>query len=80
MEGLKTASLSRIPNRETPEDGADFCQVPKRWLSVAEVQQYTGLGRSSVLKLGQEIGCVRHFGRRVMYDRFAIDRFFAEQD
>lgn len=34
---------------------------------------YTSLGRDSVRKWCKEIGAVRKIGKRVMYDRLAID-------
>ena len=75
---LYEQKMLNTPIRETPEDGF-MQQIPKRWLSVAEVMEYTGLCRSSVIKLGEAAGCVRHFGRRVLYDRLAVDQYLEKR-
>ncbi len=50
-----------------------------RMLSEIQAQAYTGLGRCSIRKLGAEIGAIKHFGRRVLYDRVIIDKYFDAQ-
>ncbi len=47
----------------------------KRMLSEKESARYCGLGRSSIRKLGAEIGAVQHYGRRVLYDRTVLDAY-----
>ena len=71
----------QAPRYEIPEAEAwgNFTRIPKRWISEKELIIYTGLSRSSARKLGEQIGCVRRFGRRVLYDRFAIDQYFDSQ-
>ena len=50
-----------------------------RFLSEIGAQQYYGLGRTSIRKLGAELGAIKHFGRRILYDRIIIDRYFDAQ-
>lgn len=53
--------------------------IKVRMLSEIQAQAYTGLGRSSIRKLGAEIGAIKRFGRRVLYDRNIIDQYFDAQ-
>ena len=46
----------------------------KRLLSWEEAQEYCGLGRSSVRKYAEGIGAIKHYGRRVLFDRVIIDK------
>ena len=46
----------------------------KRLLNIEEVCIYTGLGQTSARVHMQEIGAVRRFGRRVLYDKQVIDK------
>jgi len=52
----------------------------KRMLSELEARAYTGLGRTSVRKLGEQLNCIYRFGRRILYDRVLIDAYFDEQN
>ena len=57
---------------QSPKDST----VIPRMLNEIQARAYTGLGRSSIRKLGEEIGCIHRYGRRILYDRQAIDAFF----
>lgn len=46
----------------------------KRLLSAEEVAIYTGLGRNTARKFCEEIGAVKRFGRRVLFDKKIIDQ------
>lgn len=48
-------------------------QSVKRLLSEKEAQEYTGLKRGKVREFGEKINCIKHIGRRVLYDRTIID-------
>lgn len=43
-------------------------EYEKRLVGISEFMKYTGLGRNSALKFGEEIGCKVKVGRRVLYD------------
>lgn len=45
----------------------------KRLLSIAEVENYTGLGRNAARKFAEDAGAVRKYGRRVLIDKTFID-------
>lgn len=45
----------------------------KRLLDVREVCAYCGIGLCRAREWGKAIGAERRIGRRVLYDRFAID-------
>ncbi len=47
----------------------------KRLLNVKEACEYTGLGQTTTRKLMQEIGAVRRFGKRLLYDKTIIDTY-----
>ena len=46
----------------------------KRLLDVKELGAYCGLGVCKAREWGREIGAERRIGRRVLYDRMAVDR------
>jgi hypothetical protein len=71
-------NVHQIPLRETPEDGLSQ-RIPQRWFSVIEGMDYYRLSRSSLMKLGEAAGGIRHFGRRVMIDRLALDQYLDNQ-
>lgn len=54
----------RIENRTTTE---------KRLLSIGEVCTYLGVGQAQARKYMDEIGAVKKFGRRVVFDKLIID-------
>ena len=54
-------------------------QIVKRMLSEKEAQEYTGLKRGKCREFGEEIRCITHVGRRVLYDRTVIDAYFDRQ-
>ena len=37
---------------------------------------YTGLGRNSAMKLGEDIGCKVNVGKSVLYDLSKADQYF----
>ena len=46
-----------------------------RWLGIDELCAYLTIGKHSALKIGEESGSKRHYGRRVFYDRLIIDKY-----
>lgn len=46
----------------------------KRMLTIYEASQYLGLGTKSARKYMEQIGAVRKFGSRVLFDKAVIDR------
>lgn len=42
------------------------------------MRAYTNLGRNNAMKLGEEIGAKVKIGKRVLWDRVKIDRYFNE--
>lgn len=55
-------------------------EVPIRFVDIMGFMQYTGLGRSSAMKLGKKIGCGRKMGKRVIYDLNVADDWFDSHD
>lgn len=55
------------------KNSSEPTNIPKRLLSITEATVYLGIGRNSALKYLEEIGAKRTIGRRVLYDRIAID-------
>lgn len=53
--------------------------VSKRLMSEIETRAYTGLGRTSVRRLGEELNCIHHYGRRILYDKNVIDAYLDNQ-
>ena len=47
----------------------------KRLLNIKEVCTYIGIGQTQARKTMQEIGAVRRFGRRILYDKIVIDAY-----
>lgn len=45
----------------------------KRLLGIKEFCEYCGIGTCTAREWGKEIGAERRIGRRVLYDRMAID-------
>ena len=45
----------------------------KRLLNADELSVYIGLGRYSARKYAEQVGAVKKFGRRVMFDKTIID-------
>lgn len=46
----------------------------KRLLNTEEACRYVGMGRTKTRSWCEEIGAVKKFGARVVYDRVVIDR------
>lgn len=47
----------------------------KRFLDIAEFQQYTSLGKNRAADLARTSGCIFRFGRRKMIDRKKFDEW-----
>lgn len=47
--------------------------IDKRMLTEKEAQEYLGLKRAKCREFGESIKCIKHIGRRVLYDRTIID-------
>lgn len=45
-----------------------------RLLDTKEAAAYLGMGRNTARKFAEEVGALRRYGRRVLYDRVALDR------
>jgi hypothetical protein len=46
----------------------------KRFLNVAELSEYIGLGKTKTREFGAKHGAVRKLGSRTLYDRVVIDK------
>lgn len=57
-------------NARTVRDGYEG----KRMLSASELAKYVGLGQHSARRFAEEIGAVKHYGKRVLFDRVIIDK------
>ena len=51
----------------------------KRMLDAKEVCMYLSLGRNRGVEFARSIGAERKIGRRSLYDKFVIDRYFDKQ-
>lgn len=51
----------------------------KRLLDANETCAYLGLGRNKATEFAKSIGAERKVGRRCLYDKVAIDRYFDKQ-
>lgn len=49
-----------------------------RLMDTEELRAYTNLGRNNAMKLGEDIGAKVKIGKRVLWDRVKIDRYFDE--
>ena len=49
--------------------------MDKKTLTCKEVCLFLGIGRNTARKIGIESGAVRRIGRRVLYDRQALESF-----
>ena len=47
-----------------------------RLMDTEELRAYTNLGRNNAIKLGEEIGAKVQIGRRVLWDRVKLDKYF----
>lgn len=47
----------------------------ERLISVKDFMKYTGLSRNTANKFGEEIGCRRKIGRRVLFDIEIASRY-----
>lgn len=65
--GKEIESMARTRNTT-----GDITQ--KRMLSEREAQTYVGLGRSATRNYCQSIGAITHIGRRILFDRYKIDK------
>lgn len=51
----------------------------KRLLDVNEVCMYLSLGRNRGVEFAKSIGAEKKIGRRCLYDKVVIDRYFDKQ-
>lgn len=51
----------------------------KRLLNIQEVSTYIGIGQTQARRYMEEIGAVRRFGRRVLFDKVVIDSAISNQ-
>ena len=47
--------------------------IIKRMLSLDEAAAYCGLGKNKLRTFATECGAIRHFGRRTLVDKVALD-------
>lgn len=50
-----------------------------RLLSIEDLQQYLSLGRASAARFGSKAGAVIRVGKRLLYDRTAVDRLIEKE-
>lgn len=50
----------------------------RRLLSAIEGRNYLSMGKTTFEKFANEIGAVKRFGRRVLYDKEIIDRALSD--
>lgn len=50
-----------------------------RLLDVSGLAQYCGVGRNKAFQVGKEAGAEVRLGRRLLFDRHAIDRYIDEK-
>lgn len=51
----------------------EYQDMTPRLLTQKQAEQYTGLGRAALTDFGNQIGARRKFGKKVLYDKKAID-------
>ena len=51
----------------------------KRLLHIQDVGRYIGTGQKQARRYMEEIGAVRRFGRRVLFDKVVIDSAISNQ-
>lgn len=47
----------------------------RRYMSIDELREYTGLGESTAIKVGKKAAAVIKIGARTLYDRVKIDAY-----
>lgn len=52
--------------------------MERRLINADEAYKYLGMSRKLARPLLEEIGALRRFGRRVLFDRVVIDRWLDE--
>ncbi len=62
--------------RASSTDPAAVDVSGKRMLSLSEGCSYSGLGRTSFRHFADAAGATRKFGKRTLFDRFALDKAF----
>lgn len=50
-----------------------------RLLTIEDLQQYLSLGRASAARFGSEAGAVVRVGKRLLFDRQAVDRLIERE-
>lgn len=51
----------------------------KRLLNIKEVSSYIGVGQTQARQYMKEIGAIKRFGRRVLFDKTVIDAALNEK-
>lgn len=67
----KDKGESKMKKRITP-----ITTQETRLMDTEELRAYTSLGRNNAMKLGEEIGAKVKIGKRVLWDKKKIDRYF----
>lgn len=52
--------------------------MEKRLLNVSEAMEYTGLGKNRLYDFSKEIGCLKKYGKRTLFDKDIIDKAIDE--
>ncbi len=52
--------------------------VMKRLLTEREAMDYLGVKRTKLREYAEEIKCIKHIGKRVLYDKTIIDKALDE--
>ncbi len=52
----------------------------QRLLSYKEAKSYLGVGESSLRKLANEIPCTKRIGKRVLFDKVALDKYIDQEN
>jgi len=55
-------------------------ETGKRFMTIQECADYLNIGISSTRKYMKEIGAEKRIGKRCLYDRNVIDRYFDNED
>ena len=71
-DGLQRKSAAANGPQRKTQKGAE-AKVAPRLLSIAQLSQYTGLGKTKARTWADEIGAVRKIGTRTLFDKQVID-------
>ena len=54
--------------------------IQPRLVGISDFMLWTGLGRNSAAEFGEQIGCRRRIGGRVLYDLKVASKYLDSQD